>query len=128
VTIDQAFAKLGLTPAEVNQALQQVPETDPEVWTKRTAVLRQVIKRRHRQVMLECHPDRNPSSEALERAKEFNALVDEMMTLQVGPRRRPQPRFVPIVRIVVTANGWSSTSTTTSTTTSYTGFGWWPGF
>lgn len=137
LSIAEAFAILGVTRQEIDNALATVPFNEPDVWKKRTSLFHSTIKKRQRAIMMECHPDRNPTPEALERAQMVNSIVDELLQLEVGPPEQRFPAHCPVppmpfpgvVRIVVTVGGFGANMSSTSTSTnSVTGDGWWPGF
>ena len=95
------------------------------------------LKKQHREIALECHPDRNVDVPEDERAqkeqrfKQVTSAVEFLMTLQPRPPAPPRPQIV-----IINLGGqpmsmgnfrWGGTTTGTSTTTASGNYWPWHG-
>lgn len=115
-SFEQDLQTLGIS---VQDALAKVPDSDPDVWTKRTAAFHEMVRSARKTQCKKWHPDVCADPQAAEKTAEINAAADGLLTV------RFKPRTAPVMQVFRVSFGWGGFwggGTSTSTTTWTTGF------
>lgn len=136
-----AIRDAGLRELGANARLQKMahdPDGNPRPYDERVKLFDEYkaeLKKHHRQVALECHPDRTTELPEEERAaktarfKRITRAVEFLMTISPRPPQPPRQMMRVIVIGGATAaqgSGWFSMSTNTTSSTVSSGIGFTP--